>query len=71
MAFADAPVDRALALEDLVRAHADQSERQRRLHPAVAAGSADAGLYRIAAPRDCFGEAAPPVEQIEAIEAIS
>ena len=69
--FTDPPVDRALALEGLVRGHADQSERDRRLHPAVAEAFAAAGLYRIAAPRDCFGEEAPPLEQIETIEAIS
>ena len=71
MAFADSPVERALALEGLVREHADQSERDRRLHPAVAEAFAAAGLYRIAAPRDCFGEEAPPVAQIETIEAVS
>ena len=69
--FTDPPVDRAAALEGLVRGHADQSERDRRLHPAVAKAFAAAGLYRIAAPRDCFGEEAPPLEQIETIEAIS
>jgi len=71
VAFAEPPVERALALEGLVREHADESERERRLHPAVAAGFASAGLYRIAAPRDFFGEEAPPVAQIETIEAIS
>ena len=71
MTFADGPVGRALALEGLVREHADESERARRLHPEVAAGFAAAGLYRIAAPRDFFGEEAPPVAQIETIEAIS
>ena len=71
MTFADGPVGRALALEGLVREHADESERARRLHSEVAAGFAAAGLYRIAAPRDFFGEEAPPVAQIETIEAIS
>ena len=69
--FTDPPVNRALALEGLVREHADQSERDRRLHPVVAEAFAAAGLYRIAAPQDCFGEEAPPLEQIETIEAIS
>ena len=37
----------------------------------MAEAFAAAGLYRIAAPQGCFGEEAPPLEQIETIEAIS
>ena len=71
MTFAEPPIARALALEGLVRAHADESEQRRRLHSTVAEAFAAAGLHRIAAPRNCFGEEVPPVEQIEVIEAVS
>ena len=65
------PVKRALSLESLVHEHADESERLRHLHPDVARAFASTGLYRIAAPRDCFGEEVSPLEQIRTIEAIS
>jgi len=71
MATVRAPVARAAALEDIVREHADESERQRHLHADVARAFAESGLYRIAAPRDCYGEEADPATQIETIETIS
>lgn len=64
-------LDKAVALQTLVRGYADQNEAQRHLCPAVAAAFSDAGLYRIAAPQDCFGSAQPPAVQIGVIEAIA
>jgi len=65
------PVERARALQPLVAAHADEAERRRHLPRAVASGFARTGLYRIAAPRVCGGEAADPCTQIRTIEAIA
>lgn len=62
---------RATALQPLVRAHADANEAERRLVPEIAAAFSEAGLYRVAAPQDCFGSERPPLEQIEIIEAIA
>lgn len=67
----NSPVERARSLEFLVRRHADDADRQRRLSPEVARAFADNGLYRIGAPRSFGGEEADPVTQIETIEAIS
>ena len=71
MAFSQPPVQRAVALHGLIRQHADDSERQRRLHPEVAQALAKSGLYRIAMPADFFGEEVDPVTQIRTIEAVS
>ncbi len=65
------PVERAAALEALVHEHATESEQQRHLSSAVAQAFARTGLYRIAAPRACFGEEADPLTQVETIETIS
>ena len=64
-------VQRARELQDLVRAHADANERQRHLAAPLAEAFSQAGLYRIAAPEDCFGSAQPPRVQMEVIEAIA
>lgn len=71
MKFSTTPLERAASLEALVRQHADESERQRHLHREVAEAFAETGLFRIAAPEDCFGEGADPCTQIETIEVIS
>lgn len=63
--------ERALSLESVVRAHADEADESRRLSPEVAEAFARAGLYRIGAPVAYGGEEADPVTQIETIEAIS
>ncbi len=65
------PVDRAVNLYDLVRQHADDAERNCRLSPVVSEAMAAAGLYRIAAPKDFYGEEVDPVTQIRTIEALS
>ncbi len=64
-------VERATALQPLVRAHADASEAQRHLSAEVAQAFAREGLFRIAATRDCLGSAEPPRTQVETIEAIA
>ncbi|NJN52846.1 MAG: hypothetical protein HC809_14895 [Gammaproteobacteria bacterium] len=58
-------------MQPLVRSHADEAEGARHLPAPVAQAFAREGLYRIAAPTTCGGEAADPVSQIEAIETIS
>ena len=65
------PVQRAQALESLVRLHADESEQNRRLSKEVAMAFAENGLYRIGAPKTYSGEESDPITQIETIETIS
>ena len=65
------PIERALALESIVKAHAPESDVNRRLSPEVASAFAINGLYRIGAPKAYGGEEADPMTQIETIEAIS
>ncbi|MBM4385426.1 MAG: acyl-CoA dehydrogenase family protein [Deltaproteobacteria bacterium] len=65
------PVQRARDLQPLVRAHADEAERERRLPRAVALALAEAGLYRLGAPKEFHGEDSDPMQQIAVIEAIS
>ena len=68
---AEDPVARARELVPLVREHADEAERERRLPRNVAEAMAVAGLHRIAAPRSVGGGECDPVTQIETIEVIS
>ncbi len=65
------PVARARDLAPLIRQHADTAERQRHLSPEVAHAMAEAGLYRIAAPRRSGGSDADPMTQIATIEAVA
>lgn len=65
------PLETAASLEPLVRAHADQSERERRLSAPVAEAFAASGLYRIAAPEDLGGLDADPMTQMAVIETVS
>jgi alkylation response protein AidB-like acyl-CoA dehydrogenase len=65
------PVERARALRELVRAHADAADRERHLPAPVARAFAREGLYRIAAPLACGGKAADPMTQIATIETVS
>ena len=68
---ADPFVAKAEALAPLIAAHADQAERERRLPAPVAQAFAEAGLYRVGAPRACHGAEAPPLTQMAVIEAVS
>jgi alkylation response protein AidB-like acyl-CoA dehydrogenase len=59
----------ARALAPLIRDHADESERERRLAKPVVEAFAAAGLYRVAAPASVGGYETDPFVQIETIEA--
>jgi alkylation response protein AidB-like acyl-CoA dehydrogenase len=61
----------ARSLQPLVRAHADEAERERRVSETVRAAMAEAGLFRMGAPQVYGGLETPPHEMIAAIEAIS
>ena len=65
------PLESAESLEMLVRAHADQGERERRLPAPVAEAFAASGLYRIGAPEDLGGLDADPMTQMAVIETVS
>ncbi len=65
------PLERARDLEQLIRDHADEADRERRLPAVVAQAIAEQGLYRIGAPIDYSGEEADPRTQIETIEALA
>jgi alkylation response protein AidB-like acyl-CoA dehydrogenase len=74
VAAAPEPADpraRARALVAQICAGADQAERERRLPQRVADAMAEAGLYRIAAPRSVGGGECDPRTQIETIEIVS
>ena len=64
-------VERARALQPLVRSFADRADAERRLPPELVRALAQAGLFRIAVARSCGGAEADPRAQILAIEAIS
>jgi len=64
-------VEIARSLQPLVRAGADESERERRLSPPVLAALADAGLFRMAAPAVYGGLEVDPCSMVAALEAVS
>lgn len=64
-------VEVARSLQPLVRAHADDAERNRRLSDEVRLAMAEAGLFRMAAPAVYGGGEVDPSSMIRAIEAIS
>ncbi len=68
---ADDVLARARALAPLIREHADQAERERRLPKPVVDAMTAAGLYRVAAPREVGGLETDPFTQIRVIEAVS
>ena len=70
-AISSTPVERALALEALIRKHADQAERECRLPAVVADALSTSRLYRIGAPVAYGGEDASPLTQTETIETVS
>jgi alkylation response protein AidB-like acyl-CoA dehydrogenase len=65
------PVERARALQPLIRECADEAERERRLPARVVDAMAKAGLYRVAAPASVGGGETDPFTQIRTIEAVS
>lgn len=65
------PISRARALGPLIREHANEADRERRLPAAVAEAMARAGLYRVSAPESFQGEAADAATQIKTIEAVA
>lgn len=67
----DGPLEKAAGLEDLIRKHADQADRDCRLPEPVARAFAETGLYRIAAPENLSGLDADPMTQIRVIETVS
>ena len=64
-------VERAVALQPLVRSYASRAEAERTLPRELVSALADAGLFRIAVSKECGGAESAPRAQIEAIEAIS
>jgi alkylation response protein AidB-like acyl-CoA dehydrogenase len=64
-------VERARALQPLVRSFADRAEAERTLPRELVRALAEAGLFRVAVSSEVGGAEATPREQILAIEAIS
>src|SRR5437867_1599376 len=64
-------VGMARSLQPLVRAHADEGERERRLSRPVRDAMAAQGLFRMAAPAVYGGGEVSPDTMIRALEAIS
>ena len=72
----DAPqVDQLLsavhALEPLIRGHADEAERNRRLSPVVVTALAEAGIFRVYTPRALGGFEVEPLTFYRVVEAIA
>src|SRR5690242_12175256 len=61
----------AAGLGPVIKEHADEAERDRRLSPIVAKEMAHAGLFRLALPYTHNGFQAPPRTLIDVIEKIS
>ena len=64
-------VEAARSIADVVAAHADESEAQRRLAEPTVRALADTGLVRMCVPRAYGGPEASPMEFVEAIEAVA
>ena len=58
-------------LEPLIRAHADETERQRRLSPPVVTALAEAGIFRMYTPRALGGLEVDPLTLFHVLEAIA
>jgi indole-3-acetate monooxygenase len=61
----------ARALEPLIRAHADEAERNRRLSPVVVTALAEAGIFRMYTPRLLGGLEVDPLTFYHVVEAIA
>jgi indole-3-acetate monooxygenase len=64
-------VDVARALQPLVAAHADETERLRHLADPVVEALRDAGLFRLCVPTVYGGPEASPMTLVEVVEAVS
>lgn len=58
-------------LEPLIRAHAEEAERNRRLSPIVVAALAEAGIFRMYTPRTLGGFEVDPLTFYRVVEAIA
>ena len=58
-------------LEPLIRAHADEAERNRRLSPVVVTALAEAGIFRMYTPRALGGFEIEPLTFYRVVEAIA
>jgi alkylation response protein AidB-like acyl-CoA dehydrogenase len=58
-------------LEPLIRAHADEAERNRRLSPVVVTALAEAGIFRMYTPRTLGGFEIEPLTFYRVVEAIA
>jgi alkylation response protein AidB-like acyl-CoA dehydrogenase len=58
-------------LEPLIRAHADEAERNRRLSTAVVTAMADAGIFRMYTPHTLGGLEVDPLTFYQVVEAIA
>lgn len=67
----EAYLERIERVAPLIRAHAEEAERNARLSQEVAEAMAQAGLYRVAAPRSLGGGETHPFTQIGVIEAVA
>src|SRR6187401_3354354 len=63
--------ERAAALAPLIQSCADESERGRRLAPAVVEAFHDAGLFRIQIPERFGGAGLDPVEALSVYEEVA
>lgn len=59
------------ALEPLIRAHAEEAERNRRLSPPVVAALKEAGLFRMYVPKTLGGSEVPPQILYRVVEEIA
>ena len=64
-------VEMAWKVGDVVRAHADEGERIRRLPPATVDTLTEAGLLRLCVPEAYGGSELPPARVVEVIEAVA
>src|SRR5262245_35199845 len=64
-------LERAIALAPLIQRCADESERERRLAPAVGEAFDDAGLFRIQVPERFGGAGLDPVEALSIYEEVA
>ena len=67
----EALLEAARKLGPLIREHADEAERKRRLSPVVIAGLKDSGLFRLLLPRSLGGWEADPVTCSLVVEEIA